>query len=260
MDSGTTSPTEASRYMPPSSFSATAPTSPQPSNMINIDSNGDLKICFGSDKHEISMCFLVSSQVLISNSPKFYEEFASRSFSDTAIEFQKKRLQSKYKSPATIFMDNYGAYHPEAWALIFKILHDSDPLFSIKPKFEILVDIAAICEEYQLHKKLRDTGRVWCEQWKTKILEKGFENWIILAWTFGLENEFKAISNHLGTRVHENERNEECIWCRRSQGSTSIFASNDKTASLRVRGDADSIVELTHAVPTELAGILPVLP
>lgn len=226
-------------------------TSPEPQGLVVIHPHGDLEILRGPTKSIINQRFFVSSRSLVAQSKRFNQYFGSTSQSDTARRFHAGR-DCNPNQPIPIFIKEFNLYSATAWTVVLKLQHDQSGRIPSKLEFPILVEVAEICEKYGLHhvEKLQKQAKKWCAQYRDMINTKGFENWIMLAWAFGLEEEFNGITARLITVV-EGELND---------GSSSDEDVNlapwrspsQRHRRLKVRGDDGICVELARGIPDEV--------
>lgn len=206
----------------------------------------------------INQRFVVSSQFLTTRSKRFDQYFGTISQSEMARKSHRGRVREP-RQPVPVFVEEFYLYSAKAWEVVLELLHDQPGKIPSKLEFPILVDVAEICEKYGLHhvENLQKQAKAWCAQYLNDISKKGFENWIILAWAFGLAEQFKMITTHLITvveggmndRSSSDEKVNLAPWCSTSQRSRSSNYANER---LKVRGDDGICVELAKEIPDEV--------
>lgn len=161
--------------------------------------NGDLEIHVGPSENNITKIFRVSSQVLSSQSRVFSNSLEWASKFKTALQVRRAQILTP-SEPAVMFLDDDTA----AMELVLLVLHHKYQEVPLKPKFNVLVKVAGICEKYFLHTPLRPFGTKWCFEWKDQLCQPGYEDWIMLAWAFGLREEFKKVTTDLIPKINAN--------------------------------------------------------
>lgn len=165
-------------------------------SIVPIDKGGDLEIRVGPDEDYILKCFIVASQVLRCQSRAFYASFCESYAFKGSINIRRARLLRPYE-PGVIFLDD----DPDALELILMALHHRYLELPQKIEFKVLVEVAAVCEKYMLHVPLAPLAAMWAEPWKAKAFEKGYENWLLIAWVFGVDDMFVNISKHIALNL-----------------------------------------------------------
>jgi hypothetical protein len=93
----------------------------------------------------------------------------------------------------------------EALNIIVTAAHDR---FSALPQtltLEGLVQLARVAERYDLNHLLVGHLGSWLAPHRKHITQRGYEQWLYIAWQFGLENDFIALVEHFATRCKVDE-------------------------------------------------------
>lgn len=164
--------------------------------IVRIDEDGDLEIQVGPDEDSILKRFLVASQVLRCQSRAFYASFCESYAFKGSTNIRRAHFLRPYE-PGVIFLDD----DPDALELILMALHHRYLELPQKIEFKVLVEVAAVCEKYMLHVPLAPVAGMWAAPWKAEAFEKGYEDWLLVAWVFGVDDMFKNISKHIALNL-----------------------------------------------------------
>jgi hypothetical protein len=84
---------------------------------------------------------------------------------------------------------------PEALELILNTLHHcNDKLPGVIP-FEQMVEVAGICDKYELQCALHFVADMWSSSlWS---LDTKHEDWLLISWVFGYRDKFTQVSEEL---------------------------------------------------------------
>ncbi|KAK6502067.1 hypothetical protein TWF481_009879 [Arthrobotrys musiformis] len=136
---------------------------------ITKDHDSVIFACPNNDNGLEVQQFLVSSHILSFSSPIFRAIFDSNQSHDKN-ETNTVQISCDY---------------PSVLSIVFRLLHfDSvEDLFDID--FALFVQIAVICEEFELHRALRPWMYIWSEKHSKNALEPGYEDWLYISRNFG---------------------------------------------------------------------------
>jgi hypothetical protein len=76
--------------------------------------------------------------------------------------------------------------------------------------FEQLLKVAIFCGKHETAGLVRPFLKSWAWPWASKILADGYEQWLFIAWVFGFEETFEAITHSLAVTIKTNPEG-ECL-------------------------------------------------
>lgn len=135
--------------------------------------------------------FKVSSQVLCIASPVFRAMLGPSSSFKEACELRASAVSSEP------YVLQLGEDDPQALVVVLNALHLQGSKVPISISFQNLVDLAIICDKYDCAPGVTLWADVWTEVWKKYALEPGFERWLFISWTFGIDEIFMSLSKKL---------------------------------------------------------------
>jgi len=150
---------------------------------------GDMIIdATSSSTNKVLVRYQVASQVLWSASRVFRRMFGPESQFKEAVDV--RRAERGY-GPAVIPLYD----EPEVLELIFNTLHHHNDKLPDTIPFERMVEIAVICDKYELQCALRFVAEMWSRPlWS---IDAGYEDWLLISWVFGYEDKFTQVSKEL---------------------------------------------------------------
>lgn len=87
--------------------------------------------------------------------------------------------------------------NPEALGVILLALHCQNTLVPKTVTFQNLVDLAIICDKYDCAAGVSLWVDIWKKDWTSSALKPGYEQWLFIAWTFGIQDVFTNLSKKL---------------------------------------------------------------
>ncbi|KAF8544183.1 hypothetical protein BDD12DRAFT_817001 [Trichophaea hybrida] len=164
-------------------------------NVVVITNGGDMfievmKYGYGSWE-DIALQYQVSSQVLWIASPVFRSMFGPDSRFKEAVDLRRAHVIGF--PPAVISLDDDST----ALEFIFNVLHLQHDRIPDKIDFKLMVQVAAICEKYELHKALQPTADRHFKPQKDLSTPHGHEDWLLISYCFGFEDIFTSVSKEL---------------------------------------------------------------
>ena len=129
----------------------------------------------------------VSSHVLCTTSPVFRAMLGPDSKFKEASELRMRSAENPYELPLE---DDY----PYALTVILLALHCRYEMALVDPTFKDLVELAAVCDKYDCRGGVLSWVDSWAAAWKPHMLEKGYEEWLFIAWVFGIKKGFDKLS------------------------------------------------------------------
>jgi hypothetical protein len=93
----------------------------------------------------------------------------------------------------------------EAFNIIVMAAHDRFNALPQTLTLKGLVQLGRVAERYDLNHLLVGHIRAWLAPHRERVTQRGYEQWLYVAWQFGLENDFIALVNHLATRCKVDE-------------------------------------------------------
>jgi len=107
----------------------------------------------------------------------------------------------KWSKPIVLLDDD-----ADAVAVILNIAHVQPRALPKTLTLCEVVNLALICQRYNLNVLLIGYLDKWIAPHRKKILEPGYEVWLFVAWQFGLEDDFLQLANHLAMNCTLNEK------------------------------------------------------
>lgn len=138
----------------------------------------------------------VSSQVLCTASPVFRAMLSPTSSFREAYEF---RTMTAGTEPYRLVLTDD---NPEALAVILLALHCQNKLVPVAISFQNLLDLAIICDKYDCAAAVSLWVDIWTKDWRGVQQDAGYEQWLFIAWTFGIEDVFQNLSKKIITEGH----------------------------------------------------------
>ncbi|KAF2806117.1 uncharacterized protein BDZ99DRAFT_480103 [Mytilinidion resinicola] len=167
----------SSNHSQPSSIDE-SPLTPE-EELIIIDPEGDLRITIGTTGNEITA--LCSSPCVRRASPKW-----------------KALIDA---SPNEIHLE-------EDIGMVLDLLRIAHAQFGGLPDhtvFNELLVFAHICHIYEVTELVRPWMHNWVDPWMKKGLDSGFEGCIFIAWIFGYEETFEALTHRLASTATKSK-------------------------------------------------------
>lgn len=130
----------------------------------------------------------VSSQVLAIASPVF-DKMLNTPGSKENLSLRKSALMDGHLALVSL-EDNAAALE-----VILQVLHHLPVKKSLS--FKELVEVAEVADKYQIIKPLKRDIDIWMKPYADKLCQPGYENSLAIAWVFGMEEEFRKLSEEL---------------------------------------------------------------
>ncbi|KAF8245553.1 hypothetical protein K440DRAFT_646162 [Wilcoxina mikolae CBS 423.85] len=166
----------------------------RPDDVVVITSGGDMFIeTRKKNRWLISTVvqYQVSSQVLWTASPVFRAMFGPTSGFEEAVNLRRVHILGF--PPSVVPLDD----NSEALEFIFNVLHLQHDRVPDTISFQKMVQVAAICEKYELHRALQPTADKLFKPQKMLSTHHGYEDWLLVSYCFGYESIFTDVSKEL---------------------------------------------------------------
>ena len=137
-----------------------------------------------------TMKLRVSSHVLCTTSLVFRAMLGPDSRFKEASELRMHSAENPYELSLE---DDY----PYALTAILLALHCRDEMVPVDPTFKDLVGLAVVCDKYDCRGGVLSWVDTWTAAWKSRMLESGYEEWLFVAWVFGIKEGFGKLSRKL---------------------------------------------------------------
>ena len=183
--STTTGNTSICGGTPPESLSHTPAATGGAEMYREIASSGDVILNIPAAAG--SMKLRVSSHVLCTTSPVFRAMLGPHSAFKEASELRMCSAGNPYELS---ILDDY----PYALTAVLLALHCRSELVPVNPGFKDLVELALVCDKYDCPGGLLPWLDTWTAVWKPTILESGYEEWLFVAWVFGIKEKFDELT------------------------------------------------------------------
>jgi len=134
--------------------------------------------------------FQVASPILWMASTVFHSMFGPKSRCQEAIALRRSNITGF--PPVVVAMDD----DPETLEYVLTALHfPYRPL--ARPAYELMVEIAAVCEKYELHRALKPVADSYLmPSWDFTGFFR-MSNWLLISYVFGRERLFAAVTKHI---------------------------------------------------------------
>jgi hypothetical protein len=170
---------------------------------LEICKFGDIEITLKTAT--IHAAYLVSSHQLRTNSPVFRDllgpdsEFGAYTRNCQVHSGLTVNTAERYRLEVKKDLD------PAAFAAVLYIFHAGGKHLSGSIPFAGLVKVAVVCDYYNCSAALGPWYGKWVDHWKTYIVDRGYEDWLLIAWVFGEYQIFQTLTKNLSERgIMEN--------------------------------------------------------
>jgi hypothetical protein len=137
-----------------------------------------------------TMKLKVSSHVLCTASPVFRTMLGPNSKFKEACELRKCSVETPYEHSLTEDC-------PEALMVTLLVLHCRSGMVPVDLAFRNLVELAIVCDKYSCPEGLLPWMETWTASWTPLILTRGYEEWLFIAWVFGIKEGFEELSRKI---------------------------------------------------------------
>jgi hypothetical protein len=134
--------------------------------------------------------YLVSSRQLSNSSPVFRRLIDQ---AHPALFQNEYRPQAAKAFPQLLLSGS----DPIAFGIVLYVLHACPNQLPESVSFETLLEVAAVCEKYRCAAAMRLWDEKWMRPWQRLALVPGYENWVFIAWVFGVQDVFGRLSKEL---------------------------------------------------------------
>ena len=135
--------------------------------------------------------FQVASSVLWTASRVFNSMFGPTSRFQEAIALRRSHISGF--APAVVTLPDDLA----ALEYVFNVLHHRQDALP-KPTHALMVEVAAVCDKYELHRALQPVAdRFFLPKGQKLSKFAGGENWLLISYVFGYDQIFAAVSKHI---------------------------------------------------------------
>lgn len=86
---------------------------------------------------------------------------------------------------------------PKALLLVLRIGHFKTKALPKDISFQELYQLAIVCDKYDTVSVVRPYFDKWAEVYTALVEEPGYEEWMLIAWTFGMKDVYLKITNCL---------------------------------------------------------------
>ena len=143
----------------------------------------------------------VSSHVLCTTSPVFRAMIGPDSRFKEGFELRMRSAENPYELSLE---DDY----PYALTVVLLALHCRYEMVPVNPAFKNLVELAIVCDKYDCRGGVLSWVDTWTAGWgpqggilpwveKSGMLESGYEEWLFVAWVFGIKDGFDKLSRKI---------------------------------------------------------------
>ncbi|KAF2792465.1 hypothetical protein K505DRAFT_362874 [Melanomma pulvis-pyrius CBS 109.77] len=156
------------------------------------DKGEKITLIVGSDERTVTT-IIVSSDV-VRNLSKIWEGMIDEANRQQKTKYKAWPSRKQPKEPKRIILTDED---PAMMVQVMKIAHgDFTGLVGIL-NFKQTLDLALISHRFQTNQLLIPFLRFWAFHHKPKILQRGYEQWLFIAYQFGFEDDYLKLSQHL---------------------------------------------------------------
>jgi hypothetical protein len=162
-----------------------------PSNLkgyYEIASCGDIILIVSAEAGILGL--KVSSHVLCTASPVFHAMLGPNSQFKEACELRKCSVENPYELYLT---EDY----PQALTAVLLALHCRTEMVPVELTFKNLLELAIICDKYNCAGGVWVWVEAWIADWEPLKVTSGYEEWLFIAWVFGIEEGFEELSRKI---------------------------------------------------------------
>jgi hypothetical protein len=87
--------------------------------------------------------------------------------------------------------------YPHALTVVLLALHCRSKMVPADLTFRNLVELAIVCDKYDCQEGVLPWVETWTAPWKPLMLTSGYEEWLFIAWVFGIKEGFEELSKKL---------------------------------------------------------------
>jgi len=146
------------------------------------------------------MRFQVSSPILWLASRVFNSMFGPKSRFQEAIALRRSNITGF--PPVVVTLDD----DPETLKFVLTALYFPYGPFST-PTYKMMVEVAAVCDKYELHRALQPVADRYFLPIGKKISNfSGSSNWLLISYVFGYEQIFAAVSKYIILHLTDAEQ------------------------------------------------------
>lgn len=151
-----------------------------------------IALIVGSD--ERTMTTIIVSSDVVRNLSKIWEGMIDEANRQQKTKYKGWPSRKQSKEPKQIVLTDED---PTMMVQVMKIAHgDFTGLVGIL-NFKQTLDLALISHRFQTNQLLIPFLRFWALHHKSKILQRGYEQWLFVAYQFGFEDDYLKLSQHL---------------------------------------------------------------
>ena len=171
--------------------------------LVVIASHGDLFLSVSEGPAQSGsqgVRFRVTSSILTPASRVFNSMFGPTSRFQEAIALRRSHITGF--PPVVVALDD----DPETLKYVLTALHFPYAPLSI-PTYELMVEVAVICDKYELHQALQPVADQYFLPIGMEISNfSGSINWLLISYVFGYEQIFAAVSKYIILRLTDAEQ------------------------------------------------------
>jgi hypothetical protein len=97
---------------------------------------------------------------------------------------------------------------PRAMGLVLYIAHFNTHWLPQELSLMEIIQLARLADHYDLNHILVGYLERWIEPHRHRILDRGYEQWLFVAWQFGLEDDYLLLANHMAVFSAVNDDGE----------------------------------------------------
>jgi hypothetical protein len=160
---------------------------------LEICPYGDMQIVLKTA--EVYATYLVSSHQLCSASPVFRAMLGPKSSFAEAVELRRHQAStSSTNATKDLFEIVVEEHDPVALAAVLYVIHGRPQFLPDEISFENLMEVAIIVDYYDCAEVMQPWDEKWMKQWREYAEKPGYENWLFIAWVFGVQEIFGALT------------------------------------------------------------------
>ncbi|KAF8248366.1 hypothetical protein K440DRAFT_626203 [Wilcoxina mikolae CBS 423.85] len=143
---------------------------------------------------EVYATYLVSSHQLCSASPVFRAMLGPKSSFAEAVELRRHEASTSLDATEDLYEVVVEDHDPTALSVVLYIIHGRPQFLPDEISFENLMEVAIVVDYYDCAEIMRPWSEMWMAQWRDYAETLGYENWLFIAWVFGVQEVFGALT------------------------------------------------------------------
>ncbi|KAF8544019.1 hypothetical protein BDD12DRAFT_131713 [Trichophaea hybrida] len=143
---------------------------------------------------EVYATYLVSSHQLCSASPVFRAMLGPKSSFAEAVAFRRHEASISLDGTEDLYEMVVEDHNPTALGAVLYVIHGRSQFLPEEISFQNLMEVAIVVDYYDCAEVMRPWDEKWMKKWREHAGNPGYENWLFIAWVFGVQEVFGALT------------------------------------------------------------------